>query len=280
MYRQFKIVNSIGEEIDLNGTEELFVSPAGLGYVQQNNMAAIGSGFYKNAKKSYPARNIVGMIVFAGDDPYTQYREFVNFVNKGYDLTMKYKPNEPNEYLCDIDIEYINKTELKVGVLECPVSFYAKTPWYQKTPQTIRIVPGGGGNISKFDVTFDFAFVGEATNGTAQIQTLGHLPASLEIVVPGPVTNPSIKLVSSDGTVEGLMTLAAEIDEGSTLRYSSKYLDTGVWIDGEEQIEALDMNNENFFRVPTEGVHSLVIETEGVADINATVYIYNYYRSV
>ena len=280
MYRKFTLRNSIGETLEMNGSERLFTSPSGLGYVQNNNLASVGGGFYINAKKTYPQRNLVGTVVFAGDDPYAQYTEFVDFINKGYDLTMVYNPNGTDFY-AEIDVDFIQKGEkTNLGFLEVPVSFVAKTPWYRISPQTVNIQPGSGGNVSIFDLEFDFEFISENTDGSSIVATLGHIPASIEVIVPGPLTNPAIILYNSQGQIIGNMELTAEVPSGSVLRYSSKYLDPGVWIDGVEQIEELNLNNNNFFRVPVDEACELRITSEGVASIDATVNLYNYYRSV
>lgn len=280
MYRTFTLKNSIGETLEMNGSERLFTSPSGLGYTQTNNLASIGSGFYINAKRDFPKRNLVGTVVFAGQDPYGQYVDFVNYLNKGYALTIIYNPNG-TDYYAEIDVDYVQKGEYNnIGILEVPVSFVMKTPWYRVSPQTVNIEPGSGGNLSIFDLKFDFEFISENTDGSSQVSVQGHLPASIEVIVPGPLTNPTISLYSESGDVLGNMVLTATVPSGSTLRYSSKYLDPGVWIDDVEQIEQLNINNENFFRVPVDENCELRITSEGVASINATVNIYNYYRSV
>ena len=280
MYRQFQIKNSIGETFDLNGTKSLFATPGGLGYQQDNNLASIGDGFYVNVKKTWPKISVTGMVVFGGDDPYVDYVEFVDFINKGYDLTMAYTPRSVT-YYSEIDIEYVNKGELnEIGILEIPISIARKTPWYKITPQMVDIIPGSGGNVSTYDLTYDYEFIGESTGGETPVISLGHIPASLEIVVPGALTNPSITLTDSNGNIIGKMQLTGNVPLGSNLIYSSKYLSPGVWIDDVEQIDNLNINNENFFRVPTGETCSLTVASEGVVNLAATVNLYDYYRSV
>ena len=280
MYRQFQLKNSIGETLDLNGSKSLFTTPQGLGYQQTNNMASIGDGFYINVKKSWPKVSVIGVIAFGGDDPYADYVEFVDFINKGYDMTLAYTPRSVT-YYSEIDIEYINKGELNnIGVLEIPISMARKTPWYKITPQTVNIVPGSGGNVSTFDLVYDYEFIDENTDGEATVVSLGHIPASLEVIVPGALTNPSITLLDSNGVTLGKMELTGNVGVGEKLIYSSKYLSPGVWIDDDEQIDNLNINNENFFRVPMGETCSLVVASEGVVNLTATVNLYNYYRSV
>lgn len=191
-----------------------------------------------------------------------------------------YTPDTETFYT-DIDVEYVQKGEYNsIGVLEVPVSLVAKTPWYKITPQIVNIAPGDSENLSIFDLTFDFQFISENTDGSAQMSALGHIPAALEIIIPGPLTNPAITLYNSSDEIIGLMELTETIPSGSIMRYSSKYLDTGVWIDDTEMIEELDLNNENFFRVPLSELCTLRITSEGVSTLSATVNIYNYYRSV
>lgn len=280
MVRKFAIQNSIGERLSLNEHTHLLTTPQGLGYTQANTNASLGLGFYKNIHKEYPARNIVGSIIFS-EKPYEEYAKFIDWVNKGYDLMLVYNPNG-TEYYAEFDVEYIQKGEINnVGVLDVPVSFYAKTPWYKILPQVINVDPTSGGSSSRFDLTFDFRFSNDDTAGNTVINSLGHLPAALDISVTGVMTDPKITLTDSAGLLIGKMELAdVTIQNGSVLRYSSKYLDTGVWIDGVDQLPNLDLSNENFFRVPMSKACTLSITSTGATNLSATINVYQYYRSV
>jgi hypothetical protein len=70
------------------------------------------------------------------------------------------------------------------------------------------------------------------------------------------------------------------VASGHTLKFSTLYTNAGVWIDTTSQIPALDLANENFFRIPLGDEYTLRISSEQSVSITGTIYIYDYYRSV
>ena len=85
--RQFYLENAIGERRDLQTKRECFLrAPSGLGWADANTYAS-AQGFFPRtfSEPSQPAP--MGDFVFGG---YDDYRDFVDWVHKGYDLTLVY----------------------------------------------------------------------------------------------------------------------------------------------------------------------------------------------
>ena len=120
------MVNSIGERIDLNDKEGLlFTNPSGLGLTYDVSQADLEGGFYKRTKVEYPSQTIVGDLIILGDS-YSKYREFVNWINKGRDLSFIYKPYGNVEYQVDVEIEFRTSPEREPGGMECKSDRYRK----------------------------------------------------------------------------------------------------------------------------------------------------------
>lgn len=283
--RKFSLINSIGERVDLFQRPYLFTNPSGLGMQQKAVHSRFETGFYKNVFSDTPLSNIAGEInIFSspGIDAYERYRQLLDWLNKGYALTLAYCPVGVIEYLVDVDIEFITKGEKeKTGLLICPVSFTRKTPFYKYATRSLIISPDAIDNEYRYDWAYDVTYPAESVNGAIDVSSNGQVPSSIKVEAAGPLANPSIELTDTRGELVGRMQLLnTNISYGQTLVYSSLYLDSGVWVDGVDMISALDLANENFFRVPLDGTYVLAIKSDGAEVIRATVYLYDYFRSV
>ena len=277
--RKFYIQNALGERVDLNGPKYLFTTPSGLGLSYTISQDDISNGFYRETKIDYPAIQIMGDISFIGAT-YEDFRAFVNWLNKGSQLTFVYCPYGTDEYYCDINIESLGKTEIEQGTkLVSTMVAIGKTPWYKPTAKIINIVPDAA-ESSTWDLEWDVVWANNSTAGETSVSAGGHLPSAVKAVIDGPLYNPEILLLK-DGSLVAKMALDdTTVQAGSVLTYSSLYTGAGVWIDGVSQIPALDLANENFFRIPLGGGYTLRITSEQSVSITGTVSIYDYYRSV
>jgi len=275
------MVNSIGERIDLNDKEGLlFTNPSGLGLTYDVSQADLEGGFYKRTKVEYPSQTIVGDLIILGDS-YSKYREFVNWINKGRDLSFIYKPYGNVEYQVDVEIESLEKTELnQYGALLCALNMNTKTPWYAPNATIINVTPEVAGNSSRFDLQFDFTFLDDNTAGGTTVVSKGHIPSSLKVTIPGPIYNPSIELYKGTELLGKMKLYDTSVASGSELIFSSLYTNSGVWIDNVSQIDKLDLSNNNFFRIPIGDACEIKIVSDQLVAINATVSVYDYYRSV
>lgn len=279
--RKFYMVNSIGERIDLNDREGyLFTNPSGLGLTYDVSQADLEGGFYKRTKIQYPSQTIIGDLLILGDS-YQRYRDFVNWINKGKEISFVYRPFGTTEFYIDIEIESLEKTEInQYDCLICSLNMNTKTPWYSPNVTVINVTPEIETNASRFDLQFDFAFVNDNTAGSISVSANGHIPSSIKIEIPGPVYNPSIELYKGSDLLGKMKLYDTAVSSGSTLVYSSLYTNSGVWIDDASQIDKLDLANNNFFRIPLGDNYDIKIVSDQQVPISAKVFVYDYFRSV
>lgn len=280
--RKIYLENSIGERISLCSMPYFFNKISGFGMSKSFSYADIGKGFYKVSKTQFPTNNIVGEILIKRTEKtaYALYEELLDWTEKGYALNLIYAP-DGTEYITQVEIEYITKTELVNYNLVCPVSFKSVTPFYKAVPQMLNLPIEVSGNVTRYPFIYNYSYLASASSGEIDIIASGHLPASLKIIANGVLYNPEIKLTGADGRVIGKCKLIDKtIESGEVLNYSSLYLSPGIDINGVSCIDELDLNEENFFSVPLSETCRLSVKSDGAVDVNATVYIYNYYRSV
>lgn len=282
--RKFYFENSIGERIDLNTSPYFFINPQGLGFANAHAVNVIENGFYKNAYTEYQRANIVGELVVMGNtkEAYENYRTLVNWLNKGYGLYLIYSPFGTLKYYTDINIDYLQKSEYTMmRYLSCAVSMTTKSPWYIPTPTVLNIEPEATGEVTTYDCAYDCTYLSDSVSGAIQVQARGHIPSAIKITAQGALTNPTITLTSATGVVIGKMALTGSVDSEDEFLYQSLYLDSGVWINGVDQIANVDLSNNNFFRIPIGQTCTLTISTsDSVQTITAAIFIYDYYRSV
>ena len=281
--RKFYLENKIGQRIDLNAAPYYFLNPQGLGIAFENTVAAIGNGFYKKTNSASPAGGVTGEIAIVeggGKNPYENYTALADWLMQGIDLSLVYLPHGTTEFYSDIDINYINKSEYTdTGYLSCVTSVICKTPWYKHTAKTLIITPGGGDSVSRFDMRFNFAFA-DSISGTVPINCSGHLPSAIRLTSNSALTNPRVELLDGSEVVSRMLLSDTAITAGQDFEYSSLYLSPGVWVDGVSKIDALDLANENFFRIPPGREYRLRLASDAASDVSATIYLYDYYRSV
>lgn len=106
------------------------------------------------------------------------------------------------------------------------------------------------------------------------------MPAAIYLTIPGPLTNPCITL-TQDGTEIGKMDLnGISVAGDETLIFSTRFGTIGVWRDGIDLLEYLDLNNNNFFAIPTGATVTLTLVSDSDIATTATIKLYEYYRSV
>lgn len=279
--RKFYLQNSIGERIDLNDTNKyIMTSPSGLGLQFMVNQFDISNGFYKRTKIDTPAVQIMGDITFTSMTPYKDYRELVNWLNAGYDLSVVYCPYGADEYYCDVNVESIGKTEINSGhSMTCTMVLIGRTPWYKPIATVINIAPDSA-EKSTWDWEWDVVWANDHTSGETEVKSGGHLPSAITVSLDGALYNPKILLLKNGSTVAQMVLDDTTIAAGSVLSYSSLYTNAGVWVDGVSQLPKLDLANENFFRIPLGDGYSIRLTSEQSVPITGSIAIYDYFRSV
>ena len=277
--RKFYLENSIGERRDLQTKQEIHMNnPAGLGWAD-NNVYADARGFFPRTDSRPVQPAVTGDFVIKG---YDTYKELVDWLHQGYDLTLVYDP-DGTEYRIDIDMLSVSKGEGNLwGWLECPFTMAAKTPWYKPTTREMEITPPVSEiGYKKYDYEYDYEYSVASLSNSVEILAAGHMPAAIYMTIGGPLVNPSITLTDSDSVEIGKMDLnGVSIEDGETLIFSTRFGSIGVWQDGNDLLEYLDLNNNNFFEIPTGETVTLTLASDSDIATTATIKLYEYYRSV
>lgn len=145
--RRFALIVD-GTRYDLNRENGiLLTNPSGLGTVSSNSYARInGNGFYSRVSRDVDQGQVIADLTFF-ISAYDSYKAFVDAVIQGTRLQLVYAP-AGTEYLADVDLSYITKTELKGGAyLTVPIAFTLKSLWYTETTLTgtgsVNVTAGG-----------------------------------------------------------------------------------------------------------------------------------------
>lgn len=285
--RKFYLQNSIGVRKDLQLKSFFFNSPKGLGLSNKANYEQLGDGFYANSFLEAEQINIVGDIAFL-ESEYDDFKDLIDWIYSGYDLSFIYAPDGSTEYYCDIDIDYIEKEEIdnETGCLVCPVSFNGKTPWYKSSPVILNFELDPDVDYMKFDWIMESRFPRGNSYNTIDVSAAGHYSSYIKMTITGAITDPIVKLINkATNEILGQLDLTGvTVDTGEVLMYSSvpgnsyiKILGTdGVYTDLSDSI---NLTYDNFFGVPRNTACSLKLEFTGTT-ATATIYVHEYRRAV
>lgn len=242
-FRQFWLEDDAGERIGLNGEHEFFLhKPTGLGWTNGVQNANLKNGFFTSSTEdAAEQQSVVGDLIFHGDDPYTQYRFFADWVIKAKTLYLLYQPRT-TLYRRRVVLDYLTKTEIaEYGALVVPIALKGMTPWYipRQAITPIKSYHSAGGSAGGGFI------IGTTTSSPQNASLLGsgilndtekidmtlsavitpnwQTKAALCIKAVGPMNNPSISIIGSEsGTVYGNVTIPVTLNSNSYLEYSSE----------------------------------------------------------
>lgn len=286
--RRFFIENEIGERIDLNAKNGIFLSnPTGLGINDSSEYADIGEGFYKRIEKKQPQGSIPCSLTFM-KEAYKKYQEFVNWCEKCTELFLIYRPLE-KDYYRKVDIQNLSKSEITLGTwMEVPSAFRCLTPWYLPAPLNLNFTSQAK-SVMRYPFRYSKSLVyGSSGAGAyaADIEPLGHVPAALKIEYEGETVDPVISLKGKiTGKIYGETRITGQFTESEKLIVSTAYLDSYVKkidVDGFETdlLNDLDITTEPFFRIPLSEPTTLSIKSNGSLKGKMKAQVLYYFRSV
>ena len=182
--RKFKLINAEGSSFDLNSKAAFFHSVEGFGYKDNTQYEQIGTDFYA-LDEIFQQGQMRGKMLFAGDNPYSKYREFTRFV-RATPLTLVYEMDEV--FRVPVRLIEIGKAELENGgrFLNCDVVFLAAGLFYktvQKYSETISI----GGKVYPYQYTYSYA---DMSMNTIMIDSDSYEDSPCKITIFGPAENP------------------------------------------------------------------------------------------
>lgn len=277
--RKFYLENEFGVRLDLNSLEMGFLtSPSGLGYAMTANYINIGNSYLQSYMNTNQGE-IKGTLVFGGKNPYESYKTYSDFANSAQKLRIIYAPTD-GEYFRDVDLVSIDKGELAKGVLSCPVSFKCKGLFYVNREDRF-VIERSDGEL-RFDFTWPARF-NDYSERNVIFTNAGHVPAPFTAEIYGYTEYPIIEIVVNNMVLSKVQ-FDVILQEEEKILYSS--LDGDLYCykispDGtiENIASSLDINNMNFFKIPTG--QCMIRFTSATGATNKTIMqIYQFYKSV
>ena len=184
-----------------------------------------------------------------------------------------YDPGDGTEYIRDIDITEVDKTEKTGATLPITVSFACKSLYYLKNNNRFIFEPTE--TEKRYDYRYDYKY-GDYGTYEAIINNNGHAEAPFECTIYGYCTNPAIQVLKNNKILyEVVFPVTVEIDE--YIRYSSRdgQLEA-TFVTGNNEINLmnmLDIEKDNFFKIPVgNSMIRFVSSSESTNVITATVY--------
>lgn len=187
--RKFFLKNSLGQEWDLNDVSSFLHTVKGLGQDYKTTYTQIGNRLLKT-KSNLSQKKITGKVRFKGYDGFGKFSGFIQHKP----LTLIYS-GETNDYLLDVVISSLEKSELETGGLQCKIAFESLGTYY-------RIVNTDG--------------VADIASTTVTIDSDTVLDSGMKIVIQGPCTNPYYTHCV-DGVEKGSGGFICEIESGKSM---------------------------------------------------------------
>lgn len=276
--RKFYIENEINERFSLWGNRVYMVDPDGLGIERDISYIRIGNTFLKN-KKNISQSKIGGTIEFLDPGANKKFNEFYNFAAAASELYLVYDPGDGTEYIRDIDILDVGKTERTGGSLPISINFACKTLYYLRNNN--RFTFEATGSEKRYDYRYDYIY-GDYGTYQATINNNGHVPAPFECAIYGYCTNPEIKIFR-DNEILYRVAFPIVVEEGEYIRYSSRDgMLEATLVSGFNEtnlMNLLDIENDNFFKIPV-GISDIIFDSESESTNVITVTVYKMYEVV
>lgn len=279
MIRFFALENEYGNRLNLNSPKNgIFTEPEGLGYEINATYSKIGSSFIQNFMQD-KQQTISGTIVFGGVNAYQGYQNFTGFINSSLKIKLLYK-TDAGEYYRDIDVISLGKTEItQKMVMECPVRFICKSLFYANHINRFKIERVEG------EVRWAFRWPARFNDyGSRKIifNNNGHVAAPFELELYVYCENPSIK-VNQNGIELAVCKFPTILQENEKIIYSSLDGNLYCYRIGKNKKEnftgKLDINNTNFFKLPT-GDCEVEFTSDTGAQNRTMITIYKFFRTV
>lgn len=276
--RKFYIQNEKNQRFSLWGNRVYMVEPSGLGIKRNANYIQIGNSFLRN-KMNISQSKVGGTIEFLSPYANKKFNEFYDFCAASEALYLVYDPGDGNEYIREIDILEVDKTERTGATLPIGVSFACKSLYYQQDNNRFAFEPVE--YEKRYDFTYDYLY-GEYGKYSMDINNNGHAEAPFECNIYGYCVNPAISIVKNRKTILDVIFPVA-VQEGEYIRYSSRdgMLEASlVSANGEINLmNQLDISKDNFFKIPVG--ESKIVFSSASADKNIiTLTIYKMYEVI
>lgn len=228
MARGFKLVNNIGEEIDLNSTEFFAYNPSGLGVNFENSYYGVNANFSIDSTAINQSQLEIELL-FNGTSPYQQYNKFIKFLNY-QPLTLYYSVPGVATYHRQCIFSELTKTELtELQVLQESITLDFITPWFQ----WVEYTKSHKVEITKDAKTYDYVYgynyhydASEITdyialnNDSIYLSSSFSSPLEIEITAKEKIENPHWNILV-DGQIVQTDRYFVDLEEGEKILVSS-----------------------------------------------------------
>ena len=276
--RKFYVENELNKRFSLWGNRVYMVEPEGLGVAHEASYIRIGSS-YLRSKMHVAQSEIGGKIEFIDPGANKKFKEFYDFCAAASTLYLVYDPGDGTEYIRDIDIGEIGKTERTGATLPISVNFICKSLYYLKDNNRFIFEPAE--NEKRYDYQYDFQY-GDYGTYQAIINNNGHVEAPFECRIYGYCVNPAIQIVRGNEIIYEVE-FPVVLDDGEYIRYSSRdgMLEATLVSGAEERnlMNLLNIEKDNFFKIPV-GSSKIAFTTESESTNVIAVTVYKMYEVV
>lgn len=210
--RTHSLINGVGQEFNLTDSKLIFHTTTGYGFERDDQVRRIGSRWIRVTKEPKPLP-ISGVITFYGENPYGQYKEFVQFSSID-PLVLCYTP-EQTMYKKDVYISSLGKGEInKYGGLDVQIEFSPLTPWYRE----ITVYTGDDNAVGRgFTFPVRWPVIWRSTESMiAEVISDSFMDSPCRITIEGPIKDPKWRHYVN-GNYEARGDIDYEIAEGNNL---------------------------------------------------------------
>lgn len=285
MHRKFYIENELKQRLNLQDLKSgaLLTLPVGLGIAMERTYEMTGQAG-RIVSEKFPVRTFTAIIVFDNYNAYSGYKELVDFIENAKSLKLIYAPRyektAQNEYVADIEIESIGKSEVRGGRMECDALITLKSAWYKRS--MMRVVAERNENELRYEFIYDVVYNDVSTNDIEVVND-GHFEAPIQVEAEGELVNPKLELYV-DGEKHAEMILTEVISAGETLLFSTKddelYIKKVDSIGSETNLfDSLDIYNDNFFKLP-KGTSTLKLSADNEIASKTIITVLPSYKAV
>lgn len=307
-YRKFYLRNEGGteqREYQLQNTDAFLWQPSGLGFSYGREYAET-DGFYLKLNETLAQTPKTGIIVFLGSDPYAEYKAFIDWVTASQKLKLAYSTDNNTYYFMDIDIEYVEKSEIQMdGTLQCSISMLPTSPIYMKDSTKIEIDGELPDNMKIYDYTYAldpeavspytendywYTYSNTSVAGTVTITPQAQLPCCFEIYTDKAVAQPVLTFADEQGNTFGRIDLSAisftPQNTGDYLMYSG--IPTSAGVTQKVSGATSDITNylgispmyPSFFTLPAQRTTTITLSADSLVGVEVEIRVYRYFVSV
>lgn len=290
--RQFYLINADGQKYNLinDMTRAFLWQPSGLGFqYDKDYMESDGFFFEMNSAVSQTAKT--GVLVFF-KDPYTQYKAFMDYISSSEGLRLAYSPKGNTWYYVDIDIEYVEKSEIEEnGTLQCSISMLPKTPMYLPYELNIDLSGDLGSSIKQYGgvnyaYKYDYTYSNTAVAGEIEFEIPAQMDSGLEITIYGAISSPVMEFYASGSKIGEIDLSSISVLAGDYVKYSSIPTSAGIYqsvsgvVDDITEQIGLNADYPSFFLLPPNQTIKAVLQADVLTGTSASIKVYEYFMSV